>query len=395
MFLSSGQPPLPRVTCDNRPMVRPDERPMRRLNVLEPRRSTLEKCVFCPKLCRSACPVSNAEPRETLTPWGKMSMAYFIATESVELSRSFADPAWACTGCFGCREQCDHRNDVAATLFDARAGLVETQTAPPAVMRVIDQFDARAGVLRERARGLSTMPEVDASSRTALLLGCAHSRGAESESREAVIAAAEMTGAPVALLDICCGAPLLYAGAKPRFLEQGEQLKAALHKTERLIVVDAGCAATIRVHHASNGLHMPASVEHFSETAMRALGRIQCVPDLGEEPVRYHDACQLGRGLGVYEEPRALLAQLLGHAPEEFVRHHQEGQCSGAGGLLPSTMPEIASRITRERIREHQELGGGTIVTTCASSLLAFRKQGGNAIHLISLVARGLRAHSR
>ena len=60
-------------------MPRPDDRPLRRLPTLGARKDTLEKCVFCPKLCRSACPVSNAEPRETLTPWGKMSTAYFAA----------------------------------------------------------------------------------------------------------------------------------------------------------------------------------------------------------------------------------------------------------------------------------------------------------------------------
>ena len=49
-------------------------------------------CVFCPKLCRSACPVSNAEPRETVTPWGKMSMAYFVANESVAPPRRSPSP---------------------------------------------------------------------------------------------------------------------------------------------------------------------------------------------------------------------------------------------------------------------------------------------------------------
>ena len=88
-------------------MSRPDDRPLKRLPQLEARKTELERCVFCPKLCRTACPVSNAEPRETLTPWGKMSMAYFVANESVALSPSFADPAWACTGCFGCREHCE------------------------------------------------------------------------------------------------------------------------------------------------------------------------------------------------------------------------------------------------------------------------------------------------
>ena len=74
-------------------MPRPDDRPLRRLPQLESRKADLERCVFCPKLCRSSCPVSNVDTRETVTPWGKMSMAYFVANESVALAPSFADPA--------------------------------------------------------------------------------------------------------------------------------------------------------------------------------------------------------------------------------------------------------------------------------------------------------------
>src|SRR5262245_59377211 len=122
--------------------MRPDLRPMTRLPVLEARRSALEHCVFCPKLSRSACPVSNVEPRETLTPWGKMSMAYFVANGSVAASSSFAAPAWACTGCFACRESCDHKNDVAGTLLDARAAFVATDLVPDRARHGIARFDA-------------------------------------------------------------------------------------------------------------------------------------------------------------------------------------------------------------------------------------------------------------
>ena len=31
-------------------------------------------CAFCPKMCRSACAVSEAEKRETVTPWAKMAL---------------------------------------------------------------------------------------------------------------------------------------------------------------------------------------------------------------------------------------------------------------------------------------------------------------------------------
>src|SRR6201999_1099365 len=53
--------------------------------LLEPHRAALETCVYCPKLSRAACPVSNVEHSETVTPWGKMSMAYFAARGDVPL----------------------------------------------------------------------------------------------------------------------------------------------------------------------------------------------------------------------------------------------------------------------------------------------------------------------
>src|SRR5579862_328244 len=121
-------------------MTRPALRPMRALPVLEPRRDPLEKCVFCPKLCRSACPVSNAEPRETITPWGKMSIAWMAAHGDVPVDPSHAAPAWACTGCFACRESCDHRNVVTDVLLDARAALVDAGEAPSGARRILASF---------------------------------------------------------------------------------------------------------------------------------------------------------------------------------------------------------------------------------------------------------------
>ncbi len=371
-------------------MSRPDERPLTRLPTLQPKKSSLELCVFCPKLCRSACPVSNAEPRETLTPWGKMSMAYFVANESVELAPSFANPAWACTGCFGCRESCDHKNDVTGTLFEARSALAASGVAPPAALRVIERFDERSAILATNALDLSSLAEVEESAPTALLIGCAYARHAPDEARDAVRATAKLVSGNVSVVKVCCGAPLLYAGAKKRFIQQGEMLAQAIKHKARLVVLDAGCASTLRVHHAAHGTGMIAPVEHFTELAARELGSLNRVEGLADGPVRYHDPCQLGRGLGVYDPPRDLLSRALGRAPDEFQRTRTDARCSGAGGLLPVTMPEVSRAIAATRVDEHVACGGGTIVTACASSAIKLRNQGASVVDLVTIVARAL-----
>ena len=371
-------------------MTRPDDRPLRRLPTLAARKATLERCVFCPKLCRSACPVSNADTRETVTPWGKMSMSYFVANGSVEAAPAFAAPAWACTGCFGCREQCDHENDVAGTLFDARSALSDAGLAPEPARRAIERFGDTSAALGKTARALSVASEVSDDAGTALLLGCGYSRPAlRDEARDAVRATAKLVGGRVAIASVCCGAPLLYAGEKARFRQQGEMLAQSIKHRERLVVVDAGCASAIRVHHANAGVGMIAPVVHFAELAARELGSIGRV-DLGPEPVRWHDPCQLGRGLGVYDEPRALLARAIGRTPDEFERRRDDARCSGAGGLLPLTMPDVSRTIARQRLDDHARSGGGAVVTACASSLRSFRKEGARAIDLVTVVARAL-----
>jgi Fe-S oxidoreductase len=373
-------------------MARPDDRPLKRLPKLEPRKATFERCVFCPKLCRSACPVSNAEPRETITPWGKMSMAYFVANGSVALAETFAAPAWACTGCFGCREHCDHKNDVTGTLLEARSALMDAGVAPEPARRVLDRFAEISETPRNTAKAFAVLPEVQEPSaagqaaKTAVLLGCPYA-GSE-EAKDALRAVAKLTDGPVSVVDVCCGAPLLYAGDERRFRQQGEMLAQAVKHAELVVAVDAGCASTVRVHHAAAGNAMPSPVLHFTELAARELGKLGAVAL--EDETRWHDPCQLGRGLGVYDAPRAVLARVLGKPAGEFERKREDARCSGAGALLPLTMPDVARGIAAQRRADHERSGGGTIVTACASSARSFRKAGAKTIDIATVVARAL-----
>lgn len=349
--------------------------------------------MFCPKLCRSACPVSNAEPRETLTPWGKMSMAYFTANESVPVEASYAEPAWACTGCFGCREHCDHRNDVTGTLYGARSALMAEGVAPEAAKKVVERFEKKASVLGETARALATLPEVHGDAKTAVLLGCAYAReGASKLMRDAVRATSKLVGDSVSLAATCCGAPLLYAGDEAGFARQQRRLAESLAGKERLIVLDAGCASALRMHPTLKN-SSDVDVEHFVELAGRKLSMLRTIDDAKDERWRYHDPCQLGRGLGVYEAPRAILHRALGRPALEFARNRTDARCSGAGGILPLTMPETSAKIADTRIAEHEELGGGTIVTACASSRRRFESlenRGQKTIDILAVVARAM-----
>jgi Fe-S oxidoreductase len=369
---------------------------MRALPILEPRRAELEKCVFCPKLCRSSCPVSNAEPRETLTPWGKMSAAWMAAHGDVPVNASHAAPAWACTGCFACRESCDHRNAVAEVLTDARDALARHGAAPDGAMRVLARFAAHEEATRTASRSLASHPGVRSDASDALLIGCGYLRGAAREARDAIDATTALTGGVVALVDGCCGLPLGLGGDARAFLGHARRLARSIEKRTRVFVVDAGCALALKRRYAEAGVDIAARVELLVELAARALPALSPASRPDDGPVRWHDPCQLGRGLGIYEAPRAILTRALGRPPDELHERRQQAVCSGAGGLLPATMPEVARTITDARLASHARAGGGRIVTACASSLIALRKRAaGSGVAVDDLVSWIARAAPR
>jgi dimethylglycine catabolism B len=349
-----------------------------RLPTLSARRAELETCGYCPKLCRAACPVSNAEPRETITPWGKMSAAWFAARGLVPIDAVNAAVAWACTGCFACRERCDHKNPVAETLGDARAGFFAAGVAPAAAMRVASEFDQLLDAEASGRAPLERLPGVRADAPTALVLGCGYTRWHPEEASDAIRAAVGLLGS-VRLARGCCGAPLLYAGDRAGFLRARASLLESIGTAERCVVVDPGCARILAERRPIT----------LVEIAARELGRLGRVPDLGPN-VRWHDPCKLGRGLGIYEAPRLVLTAALGRAPQEFDRRRDGAACSGAGGMLPSSMPEDSRQIADDRLEEHRRLGGGTLVTACASSLRRFRSRGGRVLDLATVIARSL-----
>ena len=372
------------------------------LPLLAPHRSSLETCVYCPKLCRGACPVSNVEASETVIPWGKMSTAYFELRGDVPMDRGHAATAWACTSCYACRDMCEHKNPVADVLMDARAEAFAKGVAPGPANELSARWFDRAAETTEAIDVLATQTDTDRSTLddAALLIGCGYARHAPEVARDAVHATVALTSAKVRPVRACCGLPLLQAGDREGFLGAAKRLAAEVARAPKVIVVDPGCAQTLLVEYARAKVALP-KVELFVDLAVQQKSRLRRLEgaelaDDGAEHghVRWHDPCQLGRGLGRFEEPRAVLDRVAPGA-RGFVRERSAGECSGGGGLLPITRPETSRAIAEQRIAEHRGAGGGVLVTHCAGSLRRFRTAGEAAMDLTTLVARALRSKGR
>src|SRR5690349_20706384 len=124
------------------------------LPMLERHEEDHTKCAFCPKMCRFSCRVSEAVPRETFTPWGKMTLLHVVAEGTHPFEPSTAEAFWACTGCMRCRTHCTHENEVGDALRSGRAEALTHGVAPVAATRMIDEHPARAAAAMAAARAI-------------------------------------------------------------------------------------------------------------------------------------------------------------------------------------------------------------------------------------------------
>jgi Fe-S oxidoreductase len=351
-----------------------------RLPLLQSAEKALETCGYCPKLCRSTCPVSNVEAREALIPWAKMASAWLNARADLPADRDTALTGWGCTGCHRCTSFCEHKNPVADTLYAARAEYRDAGLAPLAVLASERRQEQRVAEADATLSSLARQPGVHAHAQVALLIGCAYLRKARSEARAMLRSVVALLG-PVRLVPGCCGAPLLHAGDRAGYDAARERIEAQLRGAHTFVVGDPGCALAL-----SGTRALP-----FVRLAAEHADRLQKIAGFAEvAQVRFHDPCALGRGLGEYEAPRLVLARALGRKPDEFAEQRELSECSGGGALLPIAMPESSARIADLRLQAHERAGGGTLVTACASSLRRFRAQGTPAVDIASVVAQSL-----
>lgn len=347
---------------------RPSERAYSALPVLGERRHELETCVFCPKLCRTSCAVSNAEPRETLTPWGKMSSAYFMARGDVEIDGDFAKTAWACTGCGACESFCHLKNPVASTLYDARAALFERGFAPPPAKTVVSEFPRKKELFRARMTRLNAHHRTNSKrARILLLAGCTHTDPAVDD---ALVVVQRLVGESVALAPLCCGEELRAAGARPAFEAHQEDVRAYLRGFRDVFVLDPLCEASLRTGKIETTAVATLLARHVGELRSR-----------NETPPRQHD---VARDEG---DVRRVLLRLFGSPPREF---ETRGGVA-TGGLLPLTMPHIAEAIGKARAEEHARLGGGVLTTSSGAEAAFLRTLGVDARDFISLARNALR----
>lgn len=160
---------------------------------------------------------------------------------------------------------------------------------------------------------------------------------------------------------ICCGRPLYTAG-RTREAEQLVQKNQEIIKNSGAKVLLVSCPICYKMfleHYDLNDIRVVHYVPFMLD--LIASGKIQLIQS--EVSYVFHDPCELGRGCGMYDEPRQLLKRVA--QIREAEKNREMSVC--CGGSLGSLSLDFAQRekITRASLENLCGSGADAIATAC------------------------------
>lgn len=255
----------------------------------------------------------------------------------------------------------------------------------------------------------AVIPNGAAGKSAALFAGCMTDR-LFPEQGEAIVSSLRALGVRVVIPSglNCCGLPANNSGDEPHAIKMAKQTISALEKAEADYIVSgsASCVATL----VDDYLHLFRNDPAWLKRAQALSGRVMdfttfmdSVAKLpegslaggGEAVVTYHDSCQGLNALGLHDEPRRLLGDVMGVEINEMP---ENTLCCGFGGAFGFDYPAVSKRLMERKLNNAESTGAPMVVTDNQGCIMHLRggcDASGRSLrvkHLAELIAERLAA---
>jgi glycolate oxidase subunit GlcD len=335
-------------------------------------------CVQC-GFCRNSCPTFDLSTVESKNARGRILLAESLMTGRIQPSMALADRLYSCTVCGACTSACPAGIAVSDIVIACREKLAEAICVPQSHVSMVENIEKEGNPFGSpRKERTDLFPEEYRKSEpekaeVLLFMGCLPSY-LDMDVVPATFKIMEASGVDFTVLggeENCCGYVEYLVGA-PSFQERIESNMEKFNKVDpRMIVTPcAGCYKNLKksypkefmVFHISQFVHM--LLEEGKLTLRKAVN----------SKVIYHDPCDLGRHMGVFDEPREVLKSILGLELIEFPENRENAACCGGGGGLMAYDSQMSLEIARKRVEKAIDSGAQVLVSACASCKDSLRK---------------------
>jgi Fe-S oxidoreductase len=368
----------------------------------------LDICARC-AICRDAChqykvtkditylPAYRAELirriyKKNISPFGKVFPWLFEGKEvdDEKLLEELGKAAYACTGCRRCMVYCPFSIDTTWVISVAKEILNAAQKGNTILGELADaaifkgeNIDMFKDILQETLKETETELKEKLNDDNASI-------PMESQGADFLYVALSGTHTilPAAMIfnkaKISWTLSMFEASNYGYFLGSSKKAKAIAArivdeakrlKVKEIIITECGHAYRVMkfLYEAWSKEKLPFKIRGIVELITEFIkdGKVILKEGNFQEPVTYHDPCQVGRNAGFYDEPRYIMKKIAADFRDLTPNRERNWCCGGGGGLV--AMPELEKfRIQTGKLKAEQikKTGAKVLVTPCENCRL-------------------------
>ena len=335
---------------------------------------------------KEKCPPYEFYRFQRHTPKSRWLMAQRVFHGLDSITSELKEVIYGCTNCLMCQELCGVRGDgygpwdITVAMREEiteKEGPIEAHRAIYDGLRAHDNPWAEAQEGRGAWAGDLGLKKLrDTSAPTLLFAGCAADRVSGRSAARALAGIMQKAGEDFVILgneEKCCGLYAFDLGFRREYERLRDANLAIIAKAGITTVVTAcgSCQRIWREHARTGGANFTAlhGVQYVNQAVQS--GRLKFSRRIDKKVV-YHDSCHLGRGAGVFDDPRSILRAIPGVQLVEMERNRRWSWCCGGGGGVPEADPELAQWSAADRMREAVASGAELVLTSSALCERAF-----------------------
>ncbi|MHB1127992.1 MAG: (Fe-S)-binding protein [Bacillota bacterium] len=377
--------------------------------------SEISKCMKCGN-CQAVCPIYRETRGESGVARGKIALAEALLKGHLQPSRAIYNRFDLCLTCYACQANCPSGVRVDHIVSSAKA-LLFRSTGVPLLKRAafcglkhqasMDRLMGAAGnfqgivsfrqdgtenrklrfplglelrrvvpPLSRRTLREELPPVIEArqkQTKVAFFTGCM-TNYVYTDIGKALVNVLTSQGAEVIIPQEqhCCGMPLFYGGDMETSATMARSHTDTFNRMrfDALVTACPTCASAFKEYYPElldgdrEYSHLANSIskntyeitEYLAATGLRK-------PEEGyPAEVTYHDPCHLGRGCGIYSQPREIIKSIPG---VKLVEMQSPDRCCGGAGSFSLFHYPLSMDITKKKVADIQGTGAQIVATGC------------------------------
>jgi Fe-S oxidoreductase len=322
----------------------------------------IARCAMCADMCKYSCPTYLATGRETLSPQKMARLIVYNEKGLLEDEKAFLDLMFQSAMCGACGRHCIYDDyDLRKFIHKARVRAFGSGVVPEDVKRRVETFKRFGNPNGEREtmdRGVGEY---------GYFISCSSYK--DEDLLKATEKMLSESGSAVRWFgggDMCCGAPLYYAGDMEGFKQVALKMKTEIETKQvgRLAVDCPTCIKMMTEIYREVGVELEVEIMHTVRfiDALLKQGRLRSEKE--DRIVTFHDPCILSHDLAITDVPREIITA-LGFILKEPVYWGEHTHCCGAANGAKIGDHSLKDAVTSMRLNELRSTTADIYVTAC------------------------------